>query len=112
MVEFEFPNKSPAEANVLARELRMALLHKGVAESDVWISKERHTMDAGGVLHFTLVGLEALALAKLVWEVCVPARSNLRIKTAKGIVDIRSPDLEPDFLQRIVSAVSKDGPQS
>jgi hypothetical protein len=117
--EISFPGQPAAEAGVLAQELRLALLRSGVDPTNVEIVRERpDTMDLGSCvqLYFAIgkaleplvPALTALELAKLLCEICVPAHSGIRVKTARNTREVGASEMTPERLKQIIDAASND----
>ena len=108
MIEITFPNQSSAEAGMLAQELRAGLLRAGVPPATLSIGRDNpEAMDAGTILHIAVITLEAIALAKVLYELCVPARTGLRIKGPNGTFDIAPAEVDVEFLQKLLAGIQE-----
>jgi hypothetical protein len=118
MIEISFPSKTPDEAALMIKSLRTSLVRHGVADADIRIAKERaDTMDLGTLLqidvatylHVAHLGLMGVACAKALWEICAPAHAPVRIKTAKGVVELSASEIESGRLQEVLRTIESDG---
>lgn len=106
MIEIAFPNKSAAEAGKLAQQLRAELIRGGFDANALSIDREDpEAQDAGTILHIGLVTFEAIALAKTLYEICIPASSTIRIKTPRGKFEVEPNELDGDFLRKFLLAI-------
>jgi hypothetical protein len=121
--EISFPDQLAAEAGVLAQELRLALLRGGADPSKIEIKKDRaDTMDLGSVvqvaldayhtsgpmLEHVMPALTAIHCARVLYEICAPAHSGIRVKTPRGTVELSGREVSLERLKELLEVADSD----
>jgi hypothetical protein len=117
--EISFPDRPVDEAGVLAQELRLALLRSGADPERLSIIKERaDTMDIGSVvqivfdayhtsgpmLEHVMPALTAIHCARVLYEICAPAHSGIRVKTPRGTYELSEREISLERLKEVLVA--------
>jgi hypothetical protein len=126
--EISFPLEGADKASVLAQETRLAFLQNGANPKKVEIVKQRaDTMDLGATIQLALDVYHASApvlenimpaltvahCARILYEICAPAHSGIRIKTPSGAeVELTASEISFERLRQVFEAANNDEPIS